>query len=235
MRQRTVKSYRTPSLSVYCDLLTWGMPFSFVRYGDGEWQFILGVNTHIDAGSQPFVKGLDQALARTLTEAHSRRYWPAMQSLSFLAGKGLLDRVVSWLAENAPGLHWQDSEVFHHASEDGRLNPLVRQLHRHRTVIVGPPWLETLPFADHFVPVNPHGCWDQVDQIEEQVLAFRGAVVGFSAGPAAKVLIHRLHDRMENSFLIDFGSVWDPYCGVRSRSYHRRVTRKIQRQNLEGP
>jgi len=36
----------------------------------------------------------------------------------------------------------------------------------------------------------------------------------------------------EHSWLIDFGSLWDVYCGKRSRRYHKRMGKGVIRENL---
>jgi len=100
-------------------------------------------------------------------------------------------------------------------------------------VVVGPPWLKGLPFADEFVPVRSKDCWQDVDKIERRLRGKADSVISFSAGPAAKVLIWRLWPALgDTSWLIDFGSVWDVYCGKKTRRYHKRVTASIIKRNL---
>jgi hypothetical protein len=56
----------------------------------------------------------------------------------------------------------------------------------------------------------------------------------FSASMTTNVLIHRLYPLMgETSWLIDFGSLWDVYVGVKSRSgYGKEDWTERIRKNL---
>jgi hypothetical protein len=87
--------------------------------------------------------------------------------------------------------------------------------------MVGPKWLENLSFVDEVVVVKEKDCWDDVDDIEKELSHYHDCVIGFCAGPTSNVLIHRLHGTNQ---LIDFGSVWDVYCGVETRKYHKQIT-----------
>lgn len=222
-----------PGLQWYVDKLRNGERFSFARYGNGEWDCILRLYHQTRSGSQRFTPELREALTRSLTQPHG--VFTALQSLSFLTRVRILPQVETWLASNAPGLTWHDGEVFTHASMKGQLYPLVAALEAQRVVVVGPPWLLKLPFANVFVQVKAHDCWTQIETTEAKLREFQNVVMAFSAGPAAKVLIHRLAPVIgKHSWLIDFGSLWDPYCGQYSRRYHKRLTPELLRKNLSG-
>ena len=222
----------TPGLEWYVNKLRDGECFSFARYENGEWDCILELWSRTASGSQRFTPSLRKALTISLTEKHKEAHYPAMTP-DYLARIKMLPRIERWLIENAPNLDWHYGTVFHRSSEYGKLYPLVKALKDRHTVVVGPSWLRKLPFVNDFVAVNPKDCWTQIDQIEEQLHKFNNVVISFSAGPAAKVLIHRLAPILgQHSWLIDFGSLWDPYCGVRSRKYHRVLTTNILHRNL---
>jgi hypothetical protein len=234
MEYETVNLY-APGLQWYVDKLRNGERFAFVRYGNGEWDCILDLYYRTRSGSQRFSPDLRKALMASLTQPRGGAYFTALQSVSFLGRLGLLPKAEAWCAANASGLTWHDGEIFTRASRTGKLYPLVEALRGQRVVVVGPQWLMKLPFASVFVPVKSRDCWAQIEDIEAQLRGLQNVVVAFSAGPAAKVLIHRLQPVIgKHSWLIDFGSLWDPYCGVRSRSYHKRITPDIIRRNLEG-
>ena len=225
----------SPGLKFYVDKLRKGEPFSFVRYGNGEWDCILDLFYRTRSGSQRFMPDLRAALSKSLTVAREGAYYTALQSASYLTRLGLLPKAEVWLGQNGINRDWHDGEVFTKASRTGALYPLVEALRAQRVVVVGPKWLMKLPFSSVFIPVKAHDCWEQVDAIEAQLRGMQNAVVSFSAGPATKVLIHRLQPVIGKScWLIDFGSLWDPYCGVRSRTYHKRMTPELLRKNLRG-
>ena len=222
-------------LQFYADQLRNNKKFAFVRYGNGEWDCILSLYHTTRSGSQRFDGGLRNALAKSLVEQRTGAYYTAMQSTSFLERVKVLPLAETWIAQNAPGLTWYDGEVFTKASMKGQLYPLVSAMKTKRIVVVGPKWLMKLPFSSVFIPVRSRDCWQDIDRIEEQLRTLQNVVVSISAGPMTKVLIHRLQPVMGgHSWLIDFGSVWDPYCGVHSRRYHKRLTPEIIRRNLTG-
>ena len=226
---------QSPGLQFYVDKLLKDEPFSFARYGNGEWDCILQLYHKTRSGSQKFSPGLRKALIASLKTQRAGEYYTALQSTTFLKRIGLLAKLEPWLAIHAQALAWHDGEVFAKASIKGRLFPLVEAMKQHRVVVVGPKWLMKLPFASVFVPVRARDCWQDANTIVAQLRNLKNVVISFSAGPATKVLIHRLQPVIgAHSWMIDFGSIWDPYCGVNSRRYHGRVTPAVQRKNMSG-
>lgn len=223
-----------PGLQWYADKLTRREPFSFVRYGDGEFDCILKLGRSEGGRAQKCLPDLVQALGESLTQKRSGEYYPAMNP-GHMSRIRMLPKIEAWLVRNAPGLNWHLCPVFCRASIKGSLFPLVQALGQQRVVVVGPPWLKALPFADEFVPVRSSGCWVDADAVVEQLRDMKDVVISFSAGPTAKVLIHRLQPILgEHSSLIDFGSLWDVYCGRKTRGYHGRLTPETLRKNMTG-
>ena len=225
---------KSPGLQFYADKLRNNEPFSFVRYGNGEWDCILQLYHKTRSGSQRFSPSLRKALGASLTGKRAGAYYHAMNP-SFMERCRILPKAEAWLARFAPGLDWHKCTVFVWESAKGRLFPLVKAMKQHRVVVVGPKWLKKLPFASEFVAVRARDCWQDADAIVAQLRDLKNVVISFSAGPTAKVLIHRLQPIIgEHSWLIDFGSVWDVYCGHMSRGYHGRMKPEILRKNLTG-
>lgn len=223
-----------PGLQFYIDQLHADRRFSLARYGNGEWDCILGRYPHTRSGSQAFTPDLRAALTDTLTHAPGGECYHALQSRTYLERVGLLAPAAAWCAANAPGITWHDGEVLVKASLHGELYPLIQALSFHDLVVVGPPWLLKLPFARVFIPTPARNAWEQADALTRKLRGFPNCVISLSCGPLAKVLIHRLYRELPSSWLLDFGSLWDPYCGKRSRRYHARLTPEILRRNLEG-
>jgi len=88
-----------------------------------------------------------------------------------------------------------------------------------------------------FIIIPNTDCYTMKDELIKKILALpRPAFIGFTAGPAAKVMIHQLYPTIGNeSFLIDFGSLWDVYVGHRSRKYHKSMMSYTIRKNILGP
>ena len=225
----------SPGLKFYVDKINAGEHFSFVRYGNGEWDCIMKLYHKTRSGSQKFTPDLQKALAASLIEKREGEYYRALQSVSFLKRIGILPKAEAWLAENELRIPWHDGEVFTRPSMKGDFYPLIAALKKQRVVMVGPKWTMKLPFAKGFVPVRSRNCWSDIEDIKAQLINIKNSVVSFSAGPATKVLIHYLQPIIGKScWLIDFGSIWDPYCGVNSRRYHKRMTSKILAKNMKG-
>jgi len=214
-----------PGLQFYVDKINGGESFSFNRMGNGEWDCILNLYHKTRSGSQVFTPELREEMAKVVTNRHiDKNYLLAIQNLPYLLKIDKLRHIEPWLAK-IPAIQWHMGDVFHRASRDGEFAPMIQALKKRRVIMVGPPWLMTLPFSSVFVPVIEKDCWIEVDSLTERLSGFRDAVISFSAGPTAKVLIHRLFPIIGKSCsMIDFGSLWDPYCGVNSRSYHRLMT-----------
>lgn len=216
-------------------------PFAFVRYGDGEFNAILGVRGHNCDGHEYF-EDLGDALAETLKHPRGGDY---VYAIGPKAAKGMNVPVTRWLSRNAPKVEWRDSEVLLTASLAGELFPLVRVLNHRRVVIVGAAHLTQLweqgllrePQAHVMVPnIN---AWLDQRRIAQDILravnpanaARRADVVLFSAGMTSKVLIWSLFPILgETTSLLDTGSLFDFYCGKDSRSYARRMTLERKRE-----
>lgn len=224
---------KEPGLQFYVDLLNAGKKFSFNRFGNGEWDCIFGTYHKTRSGSQTFTPELRQAMEDVVLKVHkASNYYMAIQNATALEKSALLNKVEGWLG-NKPPIDWHLGDVFHRASRDGQLAPLTDALSMQRVVVVGPPWLMSLPFSSVFIPVEPQNCWNQVDEIAAQLAKLNNAVISFSAGPTAKILIHRLFPIIGGScWLLDFGSLWDPYCGVKSRNYHKLMDDQTLNANL---
>jgi len=216
-----------PGLQFYVNKLHNDERFSFIRYGNGEWDCILGTRTCTGSGSQRLdILALRNGLKASILEPKNDRYYRAIQNLPYLSRLELLPQIETWLKQNkAQDIQWYFGDVFHRANGARQLAPLVEQLWKRPVVIVGPKWLGKLPFAKTLIEVIPKDCWQNVGAIEERLWTIpTGTIVSFSAGPTTKVLIHRLFPILgDTCWLIDFGSVWDPYCGVLSRTYHRHM------------
>jgi len=200
-----------------------------VRYGNGEWDLVLGRGTHTGSRSQAFNDELRAAMRETVI--HHDGKVMAMQNERYLRKLRLYGDVQDWLARHAPDIDWQPADVLHRASGDGSLGPFVRSLRD--PVFVGPRHLEHLPIRGEHLPIPERDCWAHIDAIETGIRRIdAGRTVCISAGPTAKVLIHRL--RHEGMQLIDCGSLWDVYCGVCSRRYHHAMTHETIGRNLRA-
>jgi hypothetical protein len=200
-------------------LLESDKPFSFARYGNGEWDCALGLGTGTGSGSQVFTDDLREAMRETIL--NNRGVMMGMQNTRYLTKCRLIRPIYTYLHQNEIVYSWYTGDVFHYASKNKEMAPLVNVLRKKKFVMVGPQWLENLSFVDEVIVIKEKNCWEDVDDIHKELSHYHDCVIGFAAGPTANVLIHRLHGTNQ---LIDFGSVFDVYSGVITRKYHNEIT-----------
>lgn len=228
-------------LSFYTDLLARGEPFAFSRYGDGEWACILGQAGQTCDG-QPYSPELAQDLAGALASAGGNYF----VALGPMAARTLGAPINNWLSHHDLRIDWHSTEVFLQASLDGALYPFVAELRKrkHRLLYVGPAHLRRFAVdvlcADAFIEVPGKDAYGQHGVITHSILEtwadIKPTVIGYSAGPLANVLIDYFN-LSEPLTQIDFGSVWDVYAGVKSRSYMRKGPydwARLRQLNFEG-
>ena len=130
------------------------------------------------------------------------------------------------------------------ANKAGILWPLVDALRQQQVAYVGPKHLQELircwTGIEKYVVVPRQNCYLSKDQIlgfVRQRIAQGADVVGFSAGMLSNVLIDNLWQEFNGRItLIDFGSIFDPYASIISRSYMEEKVhnwQKLKQMNFE--
>ena len=226
-------SVTRPGLEFYVKRLEQAEPYSFIRFGNGEWDCIFNRAVRTGSGSQSLKSSSLKAGMRRAMDYNDSSYFRAIQSPSYMKRQGLTPLIL----RAYPSVIWHHGEVFHYASKRAELKPLINQLRKLRVGFIGPRHLRRLNrFIDYewFVEVSKRDCFSDYAEIRTEILKQNVVdVYSFSAGPAAKLLIYELHQCLRGrSTLIDFGSMWDPYCGVNSRHYHRRITEQVIKENM---
>ncbi len=207
-----------------------GENFSFARYGDGEFNAILGASKgqqakHNCDGHRYFK---DMGL-RLLSILHSKpKYIMGLQGLVQRTRKD--DTQFHKLIE---GIDWVDSDIIHRASMKGNaLYGLLEALGDKDIILVSKDGLQSMlgwwPYAIH-ISVNEKDCWLQYDEI---ITRIRGniapnVVILYCAGMPAEVFIDDIYNEFKNVTQIDIGSAFDPYCNLNIRSYHKDVIDKL--------
>jgi hypothetical protein len=228
---RSTVDYREVPLEWFVQRVRAREPLTLTRWGDGEWSCVIpGL-----AGSRPtnsdghrFFAELGEELRGLLLARPAYLLGMAPHVLSSFG-----EQIGSFLAEHElEELDWIDARPFHRASIRGELEPFVHALARGPLIVVGPAHLRALAQAlgaAAFIEVPARDCYLQLDRIHavcEQALRGMpaGTFLSVSAGMPANVLIHRLHDTFgDRHLLVDIGSLWDPYVGVLSRNYMRKL------------
>lgn len=228
-----------PGLRYYVDKINKREPFSWVRYGDGEWSSIFRDRARTGSGSQSLTDiGLSRAMRKSIAKSwKADNYFPAMRESS------LKPKVKQWLLNNQPAhIWWHDCTIFYKSSRKGQLYPFIKALREtdYPIVLVGPPRLQKLnifPVAQ-FIAIPGRDAWKDHPHILRKCKNVKGkALFLITAGPTAKPLVWELYPHCgKKSFVLDMGSLWDVYVGKASRRYMRGMLRRgteIQR-NLHG-
>lgn len=232
-----------PALQYYVNRIQSGLPYTFVRYGDGEW--VAGIthcrNSTSSKSQRLDIPSLQAEMRCSLMHCHVADNYIVGLRPSSLTTKETRG-VKEWLQRNvSKKTHWHDSRVFYRSSKYGQLLPLVKVLQNLNIplIFVGPARLKILrekgvfPKAQYII-IPERNCYQHKLRIMQNVLdAPRPAFISFSAGPAAKVMIYQLFPVLgSTSFLFDFGSLWDVYVGSCTRTYHRTMSRATINKNL---
>ena len=211
----------------YVAALTLRKPFAVSRWGDGEWSALLGRSGATCDGAV-----YSAALRRALTDVLEARPTYDLQ-LGPMALRRFAGDVEAWLTRRRLYFDWGDAGMWARSSQDGTLMQVSQALDSRTVILVGPSGLRHLP-AHVLAPVRHIVTWDreafdQVDWLSCEAAGAiewsrdKGPVVAISAGPAAKILVDRLTMNYPRATVIDFGSVWDPYAGRQTRTYHRAI------------
>lgn len=216
--------------------------FSFVRYGDGEWIALCRGAGKVSCRLQSVNRKIQADMLQSLVaHANAPRLIFGMQHFAVRRYGTRIERFLHH--HKLKSISWVEADVFHYASLRGLLYPLIKQLCRMKVVIVGPHFLHKIKDGvfdySAFVEVPPRNCYAHQESIKSNILSiheqFRENVVySFCCGPLAETLILKLQEKMPENFLIDFGSLWDVFCGVRSRRYTKsgKYTDDILKRNL---
>lgn len=213
-------------LQHYVDMLKRNVPFGFARYGDGEWLTILGEYGRKNSNGCTFTKELGEALRQVLRNNNDYEH-----SILRIARRKLGQRIGVFLKKGKYQVEWTIGDTFLDSSLKSQLWPLIANLRQKRIVYVGPQHLKDLGKTffkvQEFIQIPPRDAFDQRDIIVPAILraihATGAQVVGFSSGLHGKVFIDDVWMATDGKVtLIDFGSTWDGYFNVKSRSYIRK-------------
>jgi len=192
-----------------------GTPFDFSRYGDGEFECMFNKrNRPMNSDLHRYYPDLAEALIRVLMD--SPNYYLGLQSLAYRQKTDIINDLTEKY-----GLRWFKSNFIHNRNQKFGLQDYFDVLKTRKVVIVGPPHLRKIdqyfPY-DSFIETPLQNAWLAKDKIAEQIdKVIDDAVISYSCGMMKCVLINQFHGRGTQ---LDNGSIFDPHCGVNTRSYH---------------
>jgi hypothetical protein len=211
----------------YLDLIRENKPFSLSRFGDGEILCMFHVNfMKQNCDGSRFIDELIEPMKQIFRNQY--KYFHCLLDCSFdpvLRKSNVPFR--KFIEATCPQMPFFNGEIWQAISFSGRITELTNVLAPYNPCFIGAEHIEKLVYIDGFekmmlIEIPQVDAFYQCDSIYESILktyAEGQHMFCFCAGYTTKILIDRLFPVIgHDAFMIDFGSVFDPYCGVLSRS-----------------
>ena len=210
----------------YLDLIKGNKPFAFSRFGDGEILCMFHCPTITEnCDGSAFLDELIEPMKQIFRNKYNY-YHCLLDCSADPVLKKEVDEFHAFIEEVCPDMDFYYGEVWQRLSFDDRIGELVRAISPYKPVFVGGEHIANvsymhgmeynnvieIPSVDAFLSFND--IFTAIMQLHEQ----GRRMFCFSAGYSTKPLIDTLWPHIgHNTFLIDMGSVFDPYCGKLSR------------------
>lgn len=217
-------------LSYYVDMLNSNQPFALSRFGDGEWTWILDID-YINEEGHGYFPEMAKELRAIMDRNRPLPYHYSRPELKLCHNQEQIEAYCQKLP-----VTWYDCSTMRRANIEGELYPLVEALRKKRVILVGPSHLVQLKAFEfiEFIRVPNRNAYslktNVLHTIRTAICLLQPDIIAFSAGPLANILIDELWDG--STTLIDFGSIWDPYVGVKSRRYMLNDLSEQLKRNL---
>lgn len=198
------------------------------RWGDGEWFSVLGHNSGENCDGHPYSDELGDELRSVLLSRPA--YVLGMQPM---VAADHAEPIRRFLKDNdLTDLSWVSGDIFHDEAKAGNLSEVMAALKGRRLLMIGSSHLTALSDGlqlgvERHIDVGGSQVFERRERIVTDALWYlegqqESFVVSVCAGMTANYIVHRLHQRMgDRHSIIDFGSLWDPLVGVKSRKYMR--------------
>lgn len=140
-------------------------PFSFARYGDGEWNCILSPdNNKVNCDGHKYFDTLSLALKNILLS--KPKYWLGMQNHALRVNG---DAINKFLCDNQliNDIQWIDADRFHKASihnEFDKFLDLIKDK-KDQVIFVAPAYLMSLNVYNLFISIPEKDCWLDKDSV----------------------------------------------------------------------
>ena len=200
--------------------------FSFSRFGDGEFFAILGGGGKCNTDQHQYFKDMGMRLYKIIES--KPKYIMGLQ------GKAVRERVDQPFTELIKGLEWVNSDIIHHRFiKTNSLSDMFDALRGRNVILVGNVNLVEVSFKfidrttsfKHIV-ISDKDCWLEYSDVLKRIIAnfSKDVVILYCASMMSEVLIDDIYNLYGDDVTqIDIGSAFDPYCGVKSRSYHHKL------------
>lgn len=205
------------TFDLICENLKNGINFSWSRWGDGEWSAVLQTRPgKANCDGHQFFPDMGARLKDILES--KPEYYLGLQRL------GAEQNADNPEFQRLRDLNtWTEMELLTRASLRGRLFEMDTSK---TLVMVGNNHLAQLGFFDLFIGIPLVNCWQKYEETKAHLfeMVAAGDVVYYCASMMSNVLIDDMYKKHRNTITqIDCGSVFDPYSGRNTRTYHSKV------------
>lgn len=224
-----INSINVP-VEYYLTRINENKPFSLSRFGDGEMILMFNyksVNNRDIGDLKKAINPMKQIFKNQYEYFHCMlRCTFHIPSLTFFGVN--IDEVLKFMNDNCPGMPFYNGEIWQdELSFSGNIGKLTSAINSHVPVFIGGKHLENVQHIDgitnmELITVNDRKAWDDFDLIIKKIrekISSGSTMFCFSMGYPGKIMIDVLYPEVKDKcFMIDFGSLWDPYCGILSRA-----------------
>lgn len=206
-------------------------PFSFVRYGDGEWATIFEDTPLHKRLVEKWGIDIKEVGSHLLSIVNSKNvkeenYFFGIQNHGYQMFKTRIDNIIT-------NQNTCDSDILHRRSSEGRIDDFFKVLSDKTNLLVGPSYMSQLNLFDFdLIETRQYHVWNQIEDLKKDINTKLNSkkyhTILYSCSLAAKILIDYFYTLYGNKIIqIDIGSMLDPYCGMNSRKYHINVIKRL--------
>jgi len=209
-------------------------PFTFVRFGDGEINAMLGSRTSQNCDGHIYYTDMGEALRNVwlTNNPNNDNYHFGLQNLA-MNSQG--DKIQQFIDENNITIDFVNADILHHASGRGNLPKMFDVLKKKGQIIMLAPsymiGMAKYYNSQYHVVVPDKNCWlgykgwnYELSKAIARVKIKGVPIVLYMASMPAKVAINDMYNQYGQDIIqIDIGSAFDPYVGRLIRGYHKKV------------
>lgn len=196
-----------------------GEPLAFSRYGDGEFNAMFG-KKGANCDGHEYFEDMGVRLFEILQS--EPKYMMGIQPLALTVMEEEKLNFVKGL-----DVDWINSDCLHNASINEHLERFFKVLNNKKVCLIANSSFVDFP-ANHrwyeYLNIPSENCWNRYEEILGDCKTFpESDIYLFCASMMTNVLIDDLYKWNPNNTYIDCGSIFDPYVGKMTRSYHKKL------------
>lgn len=215
------------------ELIDSDTPFAFTRWGDGELNAAYG-RRGANCDKHQYFPDMGARLKAILYDIPSPGHIFGIQPLGYQQRPQLIDAITN--------KDWYNADVFHSASIDDEFHKFIELMQDRTVILIGnedlKPYMKELN-TGNYVDVPKIDAWLSYGRVKNAVVrqmnSHSNAIFLFCSGMMTNIMIDELWKEMRyetggspQHTMIDMGSVFEPYVGKKTRSYHVGI---LEREN----